>query len=193
MIKSTTKTLHQPLTTGSCNAAPAFAPLRTGIVHSNEPGGHRIASRRLLQLRAQLSSDTEAVAAILATAPETRAPWLAVLAARCEQAGRLPEGGAPLQLVSGLDGAAGWVETAFPSASLQPKGQGTLERELSEVTVEQARATPILLRIVAAARRASQWRTDPLPPLVEVDASGQRPDRCTGQLVGRGRRRAVAG
>jgi hypothetical protein len=186
MPKPLIKPLHQLLKTGSCKANwPGLAPLLTGSAHPEADGGHWVASRRLRELRGRLSSDAETVAAILARDPDTRAPWLAILAARCEQAGRLPDGGALLQLVTGLEGAAGWVEAGFARASLDPSTQIVLERDLLGVTLEQARATPMLVRILAAAYRADQWQADALPPLATVDADGQRPDRnwCGGRLL----------
>lgn len=157
-----------------------------GLAYPGADGERWIVSQRLLRVRETLSSDGEAVAALLATRPEIRAPWLRLLAARCREAGRLDDANALVQLVTHLDGAAAWVEQALPDAALQATKQTELERELLGVPADQARAVPALVRALAAAHRLSRWQAETLPILQPVDRTGNRPDRnwCSGRLIG---------
>jgi hypothetical protein len=129
-------------------------------------------SQRLLEVRPILVSDDELVCALLAQLPEVRNSWVAITAARCKEAGQMPEGAPLLDLVSALQGAAAWVETALPSAQLAASPYAQFERELLGVSFEQAAATPALMRILAVAAVLTQHLQDALPALPPIDARG---------------------
>jgi hypothetical protein len=93
---------------------------------------------------------------------------------------------APLQaLISGLRGAAGWVEAALPEARIAPGPHAALERELLGASCEQAAATPALLRLLAVAAALSPSRDAPLPALAKIDGRGfdAQGNWCRGRLL----------
>ncbi len=186
MTALTYKPLLSLFSTGSCrDGDQQSGRLLTGIAHPSDDASQWIISQRLLDVRATLSSDGEAVAALLATEPEVRAPWANIAAARCKEAGQLNDDGVLVQLISHLAGAAAWVEAASETETLAPTGQSTMERELLGVAAEQAQATPVLCRVLSAASRLVAWQDDPLPALRTVDASGIKTDQnwCRGRLI----------
>jgi hypothetical protein len=130
-----------------------------------------IISQRLLAMRPALASNAELLCALLAQHAEVRVAWLAVAAARCKEAGQMTDGAPLVELVSGLGQAVSWVEAALPNSSLAATPYGLFERELLEVSFEQAAATPALVRILAVAAQLAQFE-DVLPALPELDASG---------------------
>ena len=171
---------------GSCRAGDKHNDrLLDGIAHPSTDRHHWIISQRLLRVRASLSNDGEAVAAILATDLESRRPWAQIAAARCKEAGQLADRQALVQLVTRLDGAAAWVEAASGAASLAPTRQAALERELWGMTAEQAQATPLLVRVLAEASRLTQWQGDALASLSPLDPTGIKTDQnwCKGRML----------
>jgi hypothetical protein len=144
-------------------------PILQGIAHLVPTGW--VVSRVMLAQLEVLSSDNEMVMALLALQPELRQPWLSTLAARCKEAGQM-KGDALLDLISQLRGAAVWVEEQFPHALLSPTATGALERELLGVSAEQAAATPMLTRILAAGFALYCAQALELPALPAVDLSG---------------------
>jgi hypothetical protein len=131
-----------------------------------------ILSQRLLAARPGIANDGEAVCALLALLPEVRQAWLAIAAARCKEAGQMQDGALLLNLVSQLQGAAGWVEAALPCAQLAVSSCAQLERELLGVSLEQTAAAPALMRVLAVAHALSKYQGDSLPVLPGVDAYG---------------------
>jgi hypothetical protein len=168
--------------------------LLIGLAHPVETGGW-VVSARLLAVREKLSSDSEWVAALLALLPEVRAPWLAILAARCLQAGQMEDASVLLQLISQLADAAAWVEESLPTASLSATALAGFERELLGVSAEQAQATPILARILAVTWRLSCLQSETLPMLPTVDLSGVdvAQNWCAGRLLALPNARTSAG
>ncbi len=132
-----------------------------------------IISQRLLNVRPALASDAELLCALLAQQLEIRSAWLAIAAARCKEAGQMTNSATLVELVSGFEGAAAWVEAALPAAALAASPYAALERDLLGVSFEQAAATPALVRILAVASRLAAF-VDALPPLPMVDASGMQ-------------------
>ena len=130
-----------------------------------------IISQRLLTVRPALASDAELLCALLAQQLEMRVAWLAIAAARCKEAGQMADGAPLVELVSGLDKSAAWVEAALASGALHASPYAAFERELMGVSFEQAAATPALVRILAVAAQLAQFE-DALPALPAVDASG---------------------
>lgn len=134
-----------------------------------------IISQRLLAVRPALASDAELLCALLAQQSEVRLAWLAIAAARCKEAGQMAaqanNSTTLVELVSGLGPAAAWVEAALESAQLAASPYAAIERDLLGVSVEQAAATPALVRILAVAAQLAAF-TDPLPSLPKVDDSG---------------------
>lgn len=184
------KALRGLFRSGACPASdadpgPSLTPLLGGLAHPSEDGSRWVMSRRLLGLRQELTTDDEAVAAILAHDRELRSAWARILAARCREAGLLLDANTLAQLVSRLDGAATWVETAMAEGSLAPTASAHVERELLGATAEQARTTPALVRVMAAASVLDRWRPAPLPALAPVDLTGERVDTnwCAGRLL----------
>lgn len=154
MTALTYKPLLSLFSTGSCRDGDAQNDrLLNGIAHPSDDGRQWIISQRLLDMRAALSSDGEAVAALLATEPAVRAPWANIAAARCKEAGQLNDDGVLVQLIGHLAGAAAWVEAASDAGTLESTGQSGMERELLGVTAEQAQATPVLCRVLSAGNR----------------------------------------
>lgn len=147
-----------------------------GLAYPCDDGRHWLASQRLLQGVAELGSDAQMVAALLATDAQFHQPWLAMLAARCQEAAKLSD---PLQLVdriSQLDGASEWVESALSKASLSTTSYPQLERELFGATAEQITTLPSLIRVVAMAHKLSLWQKAPLAELKPVSLNSGRPD-----------------
>ena len=180
------KPLRTLLRTGTCPAGdPGLDPLLIGLAHPGRDGGPWVMSRRLLDVRAWLATDEEAIAAILAQDETLRADWARILAARCREAAEWQDGGALVQLVTRLGGAAAWVEAALSEPSLAPTATPEIERELLGASAEQAHATPALVRALAAASRLRAWRESPLPALAPVDPTGERVDDnwCAGRLL----------
>ncbi|WP_295612978.1 hypothetical protein [uncultured Lamprocystis sp.] len=180
------KTLQRLFSVGTCAADDgALAPLLTGLAHLSPDGGRWVISRQLLGLRQTLSGDQEVIAAVLATQLEIRMPWVRLLAARCREAGQLADANALVQLVSRLGGAAAWVEAAMAQATLDPTTASALERELFGYTADQAQATPVLTRVMAAASQLAHWQQRPLPGISPIDRTGERVDAnwCPGRLV----------
>lgn len=154
--------LAHPLDTLTPGPSPASA--------GGAPSGW-IISQHLLALRPQLNSEAEWVCALLALQAEVRAAWLAIAAARCQEAGQMTDAAPLVDLVSGLGRAAAWVMAALPDATLDPSPHATLERELLGMSLEQAAATPALVRVLAVAAQLARF-DDALPALPTVDASG---------------------
>jgi len=77
------------------------------------------------------------------------------------------------------------VEAASGAASLAPTGLAALERELWDMTAEQAQATPLLVRVLAEASRLAQWQGDALASLNPLDPEGIKTDQnwCKGRMV----------
>ena len=172
------KPLSQLFSTGTISqiTEPDLTTLLTGLAHPSitddqNSQTHWVISKRLLQIRQQLTSDREAIAAILATQPEIRQHWLAILSARVKEAGQLTDGDSLVQFVSRLNGAAHWVETAWDEASLKTTALSELERALWGVTAEQAQTTPVLIRVMAAASQLVAWQSDPLPKINATDST----------------------
>jgi len=180
------KSLRSLFGIGTCRAGDsALDALVIGLTHPSADGGYWVLSRRLLDVRAGLSSHDEAVAAVLAGDEHLCAGWLGILAARCREAGQLTDAGVLVQLVSQLGAAAPAVEAALDGARLAATDSTDLERELFGASAEQARSTPALARVLAAHARLSRWRTDPLPALMPVDPTGAAVDAnwCPGRLL----------
>ncbi len=201
MNKPPVKALLQLFSQGQCSTEPALKTLLIGLAHpdkdkysSKESSGWTI-SKRLLSCRASLTSDEEAVAAVLATDHCIRQSWLAVMAGRTREAGKLDNPEALVQLVTRLGAAASWVEQALPSASLASTNHNALERQLFGSGVEQNQSLPALTRVLATAAVLNQWQNlelssesaaeKNLNPLEPVDATGKQPDTnwCKGRLL----------
>jgi len=95
------RTLRTLLATGHVD------DVQNGLQDVLSNGAHRVpggwvVSLRLLQARSQLGTDAELVAALLAQRAELRAPWLAITAARCQEAGQLPDDWSLIDMVSRL-------------------------------------------------------------------------------------------
>lgn len=155
--------LAHPVAEGADNTFRKGAP--------NEEKKGWVISQRLLAVRSSLASDEELVCALLAQHAEVRNTWLAIAAARCQEAGQMADPAPLLDLVSCLQQAAHWVEAALPNAALVASPYAALERELLGASFEQAAATPALIRILAVAVQLAQF-DDALPALPMVDASG---------------------
>jgi hypothetical protein len=149
-----------------------LAEILSGLAHPAERGW--VLSRKLLQQRQLLSDDQEWVLALLGLLPEVRKPWLSMMAARCQEAGQMPDSGVLVQLITQLQGAAAWVESALPDAQLAASPYAAIERELLGVSLEQTAATPRLARILAASFALQSDRADPLPAMPVIDASGMQ-------------------
>lgn len=130
-----------------------------------------VISQRLLEARPALASDAELLCALLAQHTELRAAWLTIAAARCKEAGQMAEGTLLIDLVCGLGHAASWVEAALVNAALTASPYASMERELLGVSLEQAAATPTLVRILAVAATLAEHQ-DVLPALPAVDVCG---------------------
>ncbi len=186
MMTLNIKPLRTLFRCGTCQAGdPGLDPLLAGLVHPGGDGARWVLSRRLLAVRDQLSTDDETIAAILARDGVLRSAWARILAARCREAAELSDPGSLVQLVTRLKGAAGWVETAMVQQSLAPTPAVVIERELLGAPAEQARATPGLVRAMAAASVLDAWRDEPLPLLSTIDGTGERVDDnwCAGRLL----------
>lgn len=142
-----------------------------GVNNRVGDGAGWVISQRLLTVRPLLANDAELLCALLAQHMETREAWLAIAAGRCKEAGQVMGGAALVELVSGLDEAAMWVEAALKSSALHGSPYATFERELLGVSFEQAAALPALVRILAVAAQLAQFE-DVLPALPKVDTSG---------------------
>uniref|UniRef100_UPI002148D9B9 hypothetical protein n=1 Tax=Endozoicomonas sp. ONNA1 TaxID=2828740 RepID=UPI002148D9B9 len=154
---------------GQCRFAPRLDTLLTGLAHPAPESKLWSISQKLLKVRNQLSSDEEAVAAILATDKTIRQPWLSVMAGRVKEAGKLSNQDALIQLVTRLDSAAPWVEEALPSASIAPTEFQSLEQQLLGAGVEQSQSLPVITRVLAASAQLTQWQPYPLPELKPLD------------------------
>lgn len=176
------KPLRTLFRTGTCPAGDdAIRPLLDGLAHSSEDGRHWVLSRRLLRVRENLTNDDEAVAAILATDALLAEGWARILAARCREAGQLTQPDEPVseslvQMVGRLGRAAGVVEAAMTSASLEPTAHQTLERALIGAGAEQAGSVPALVRVMAGAAELGNLRQNPSLGLASLDVSGEQVD-----------------
>ncbi|MDO9142312.1 MAG: hypothetical protein Q7U38_18495 [Methylobacter sp.] len=144
----------------------------SGIAHPAASGW--VLSNRLLAQRPALSDDQELVLALLGLLPEVRKLWLSIMAARCQEAGQMPDSGVLVQLITQLQGAAAWVESALPDAELAATPHAAIERALLGVSLEQASATPRLARILAASFALQSGRNSTLPAMPLIDASGMQ-------------------
>lgn len=149
-----------------------LAEILSGIAYPSASGW--VLSQTLLQQRQLLSDDQEWVLALLGLLPEVRKPWLSIMAARCQEAGQMPDNEILVQLITQLQGAAAWVESALSDSQLVAAPHVAIERELLGVSLEQAAATPRLARILAASFALQSGRTDPLPAMPVIDASGMQ-------------------
>ncbi|MCE2570544.1 hypothetical protein [Motilimonas eburnea] len=187
------ETLIRPLTQllekGSCLAiSEDLNQLLPGLAHPCANGKNWVISQRLLQVRQQLNSDQELVAAILATNEQLRTAWCQIMAARCHEAGTLADKQVLIRSVSQLNGAAAWVAACLEhkrAPTLQPTEYVALERNLLGAGVEQNQTTPALVRVLAAASLINQWQQQPLSTIDAVDMLGGRPDInwCRGRLI----------
>lgn len=130
-----------------------------------------VLSQRLLAIRLRLANDNELVCALLAQMPEVRAAWTTIAAARCKEAGQMDDPTPLISLITNLDHAAAWAESQLDNTNHSTSSYVVLERQLLGVSLEQAAATPALIRILAAAALLSQFH-DELPVIPLVDASG---------------------
>jgi len=155
----------------------------SGIAHPAASGW--VLSQPLLQQRQLLSDDNELVLALLGLLPAVRKPWLSLMAARCQEAGQMPDSGVLVQLITQLQGAAAWVESALSEAQLATNPNAAIERELLGVSLEQTAATPKLARILAASFALQSGRAETLPMMPMIDASGTQADRnwISGRLL----------
>jgi hypothetical protein len=149
-----------------------LAEIMSGIAHPAASGW--VISQKVLQQRQKLSDDQELVLALLGLLPEVRKPWLSIMAARCQEAGQIPHSGVLVQLITQLQGAADWVESALSDAQLAAGPSAAIERELLGVSLEQAAATPRLARILVASFALQLGRADPLPVMPIIDATGMQ-------------------
>lgn len=149
--------------------------LLSGIVHRSQNGW--VLSHKLIKQRQSLTDNKELVLALLGLMPEYREAWLSIMAARCKEAGQMPDGEIMVQLITQLQGAAVWVESALPDAQLVASPFAAIERELLGVSLEQAAATPRLARILAVSFALQTGRTTTLPEMPLVDASGMQADQ----------------
>jgi hypothetical protein len=151
-----------------------LTPLLHGLAHPTAEAESLgwVVSRSLLAQRQALSSDDELVMSLLALLPEVQQAWLCVMAARCKEAGQIADGAPLVQLVTQLQGAAVWVESALSQSELAPSPYAAIERELLGVSAEQAAATPMLARILAVSFCLYEGRAKVLPTLPVIDASG---------------------
>lgn len=165
--------LRAMLATGFLPGARGVLPGLERLAHplpEGTPVGWAV-SGRLLDVRPDLASDAELVCALLAQIPDVRQAWLAIAAGRCLEAGKMVEPGVLVGLVSGLRGAAAWVEEALGRASLAASPFAGVERELLGMSLDQTAALPTLTRILAVTARLS-GHGDALPALPWVDAGG---------------------
>lgn len=154
------------------NGEQRLAEILPGIAHPTESGW--VLSQKLLLQRQLLSDDQELVMALLGLLPKVRKPWLSIMAARCQEAGKMPDSGVLVQLISQLQGAAAWVESELSDAQLATCPNAAIERELLGVSLEQAAATPRLARILAASFALQSGRNSPLPGMPVIDTSGMQ-------------------
>lgn len=150
----------------------ALAEILSGIAYPASSGW--VLSQKLLQQRQLLSDDQELVLALLGLLPDVRKPWLSMMAARCQEAGQMPDSGVLVQLITQLQGAAAWVESALSDAQLAASPYAAIERELLGVSLEQAAATPRLARILAASFALQSGRAGPLSVMLVIDLSGMQ-------------------
>ena len=163
------------------NALPLHGlvhPLVASVARDGEEGQliGWVISQRLLTVRPALACDPELLCALLAQHTDLRAAWLAIAAARCNEAGQMAEGTLLVDLVCGLGQAAAWVEGALADAALTASPYALMERELLGVSLEQAAATPALVRILAEAAALAEHQ-DVLPALPAVDVSGTQAEQ----------------
>jgi hypothetical protein len=144
----------------------------SGLAHPAASGW--VLNQKLLQQRQLLNDDQELVLALLGLLPEVRKPWLSMIAARCQEAGQIPDSDVLVQLVTQLQSAAAWVESALTDAQLAAGPDAAIERTLLGVSLEQAAATPTLARILAASFALESGRAAPLPAMSVIDASGMQ-------------------
>lgn len=154
------------------NGEHALTEILSGIAYPSASGW--VLSQKLLQQRRLLRDDQELVLALLGLLPDVRKPWLSIMAARCKEAGQMPDSGVLVQLITQLQGAAAWVESALSDAQLAASPHAAIERELLGVSLEQGAATPRLARILAASFALDSGRAEPLPALPVIDASGMQ-------------------
>ncbi|MBH3400073.1 hypothetical protein I5S60_10910 [Pseudomonas fluorescens] len=158
----------------AADADGALSTLLPGLANplaaSAQPGW--VLSPRILAVRPNLASNDELVCALIALLPEVRSVWVTIAAARGIEAGQMAGGALLVDLVSALQGAAAWVEAALPDGQLAASPHAALERDLLGVSVEQAAATPALMRVLAAAAVLSQHQNDALPALPHIDDRG---------------------
>lgn len=182
------KALLKLLGTGQCGSESHLDTLLPGLAHPMDDGhGWTISKRLLWVVKRQLTNAEEAVAALLATQAEIRQPWLAIIASRAKEAGKLGNPEALVQLVSRLGAAAKYVEQTLPGASLKPTAFSELERQLLGGAAEQSQTLPALTRVLATAAELIRWQQADLvlPSLVKVDGSGEHPEKnwCRGRLL----------
>lgn len=165
------------------NGEQALTEILSGIAHPTESGW--VLSQPLLQQRQMLSNNQELVLALLGLLPDVRKAWLSLMAARCQEAGQMPDSDVLVQLITQLQGAAAWVESALSDAQLATSPNAAIERELLGVSLEQAAATPRLARILASSFALQQARAETLPIMPMIDASGVQADRnwISGRLL----------
>lgn len=180
--------LRSLLTCGFVADADSTFQVLQCLAHPAKEGATKtmgwVVSQRLLAVRIHLASDDELVCAVLAQYVEVRNAWLTIAAGRCREAGQMSDPQSLLDLVSGLQRAAGWVHAAMPSAALVASPYAPLERELFGFSFEQAASTPALIRILAVAAQLAQF-DDALPALPLVDRSGSQTQKnwCKGRLL----------
>lgn len=154
----------------------AVCELLQGLAYPCDDGKHWVASERLLTGVAELGSNSQLVAAVMACDSGFRQPWLNVMAARCQEAAELSD---PLQLVERihqLGEVSEWVEASLPKASQSATSYSAIERELLGTQADSIGAVPMLIRVLGMAHRLSEWREQPLPVLAPTALQGQRPD-----------------
>lgn len=196
-LESLVKPLSQLLEKGSClSSNETLNRILSGLAHPCANGNNWVISQRLLLAREQLNSDSELVAALLATDEALCEAWCTIMAARCREAGTLADPQVLIRLVSQLDGAAAWVAARLEQqkpATLQPTPFVALERQLLGASAEQNQVSPSLTRILAVASRMRQWQEQPLAAIDKVRDDGSRPDInwCRGRLIQRPGHKAI--
>lgn len=139
-------------------------PGRAGLWWQVPDSGEVVATPALLRLAASLPADGEAVAALLATEPRFRDPWLGLEAARLRDLGRQGTLTTLCEAISLAGPAAASLRQRLDEARLAPTGQGALELALFAGAADQPMAALPLRRALAASA-----------PRVEGDLGGEHP------------------
>lgn len=159
-------------------------PVAAGLFWRAGEGAEVIATPALVRLAEALTTEGEALGALLATEPRYRDPWLRLEAARLRDLGQRGEFAALCDAIHAIGPAAGVLRERLSDARLAPTGQAALELALFGGSADQPMAAlPLRRALAATAPFIEGGRGVPQSELPAMDLADLAVNWVTGRLL----------